>query len=124
MRIKNVRIVVRSLRDSLHIFADTIERVRKGEDVIPRRELAFEDVATMRKVFTEKRLELLNAIRIHQPDSVYALAHIVGRDIKSVNTDLKELVKRELVELEPNNESRKKVKPIVTYDKLNVEIEI
>ncbi len=124
MKVKNVRISIRGLREMAHDFAETMERVRRGEQVTPRREISFENIATLRKTLTEKRLELLQVIRQKQPSSVYGLAHLVNRDLKSVNTDLKGLVSLGLVELEANNEARKKVKPIVTYDKLNVEIEI
>ena len=124
MKIKNVRISVRGLREMGRDFAETMERVKRGEHVAPRRELSFETVDTLRKVITKRRLELLHMIAKKQPESVYELAHLVDRDLKSVNTDLKELVRLGLVDLERSEEARKKVKPIVTYDTLNIEIEV
>ena len=124
MKVKNMRICIRSLRDSLQLFGEAYETLQRGEKVIPRHELAFPDAEALRTVLTNRRLELLHIIRRQSPPSVYALAHLVDRDLKSVNTDLRVLVNLGLVELEHIQEARKKVKPIVTYDKLNVEIQL
>ena len=124
MQVKNMRVCIRSLRDSLQIFGEAYEKLQRGEKVTPRHELAFPDTEALRKVLTSRRLELLHVIRRQNPSSVYELAHLVDRDLKSVNTDLRVLVDLGLIELELIQEKRKRVKPIVTYDKLNLEIEI
>ena len=124
MKVRRIKITIRDLKDVLHEFAETYEKLRKGERVAPRRELSFANIETLRKFLTEKRIELLHVIRKHAPNSIYALAQLVKRDLKSVNTDIDVLKSLDLVSLEKLKEARRRTKPRVEFDKLNVEITI
>lgn len=124
MRIKNIKMVIKETKEVLHDFALKLAAARKGEKVQLREELSFQNIDTLRKVLTEKRLELLHIIRKHSPDSIYELAKITNRDLKSVNTDINVLVNLGLISLEKTVTERQKTKPRVEFDRLNVEIVI
>ena len=67
-------------------------------------------------------LKLLRLIKAESPASVEALAEIAGRDLKSVNTDLKVLKELSLVSLNKKQQGKARVRPEVEFDKLNIEI--
>ena len=81
----------------------------------------LEALKEMRKILTEKRLELLKMIKDKKPASVYELAKMVGRDIKNVLEDLAYLQEIGLVEI---TETRNKKIPHVDYDKIAFEVAI
>lgn len=124
MRIKNIKLTIKETKEVLHDFALKLAAARKGEKIQLQEELSFQNIDTLRKVLTEKRLELLHIIRKHSPDSIYELAKITNRDLKSVNTDITVLVDLGLISLEKTVAERQKTKPRVEFDKLNVEIAI
>ena len=124
MKVKNIKITIKSRQEVLKEFAETYEKLRKGEKVKKHEELSFQNIETLRKFLTEKRIELLRVIKAKQPRSIYELAQLVQRDLKSVNTDIQILKQLGLVSLEKVIEERKKMKPIVEFDTLNVEIVI
>ena len=76
----------------------------------------------MRKVLTEKRLELLHIIKEQQPDSVYELSKIVKRDLKNINSDLDLLRDIGLVSMSRARKGRERIIPRVNYDKIQLEI--
>lgn len=108
----------------MHEFAEAFSKVRKGGPIERRNELSFNSMETLRSILTEKRIELLKIIKQKQPNSIYELAHFVNRDLKSVNTDIKILSSLGLLSLEEVHDERKKIKPIVEFDTLQVEIAI
>lgn len=124
MKVKNIKITIKSRQQVLHEFAEAFSKARKGGPIEKRNELSFNNMETLRSILTEKRIELLKIIKQTQPNSIYELAHFVNRDLKSVNTDIKVLSNLGLISLEEVHDKRKKMKPIVEFDKLCVEIAI
>lgn len=124
MKVKNIKLTIKERKGVLNEFAKTLAKARKGEKPVPHEELSFQNIDTLRKVLTEKRMELLHVIKQHAPESIYELAKIVNRDLKSVNTDITVLVDLGLISLEILKEERRKTKPRVEFDKLQVEIAI
>jgi predicted transcriptional regulator len=117
-------ITIRPTREILEDFARTLHAARKGLPVEPRRELSFESIDTLRKVLTKGRLELLSAIKRQNPKSIYDLAKIVKRDLKSVNTDLEALKDIDIVEFRKEKEGRARTIPTLVFDHLNISVEI
>lgn len=78
----------------------------------------------MRNVLTNNRLLILKTIRKSNPDSIYELAKILKRDLKSVKQDLKMLSEVGLVILEKTDQPRKRVVPHVDYGKIRLEIAV
>lgn len=122
MEVRNVTIRIGGLKSALREAAEVVEKVKRGEKVTPKSSIGFESIDTLRKVLTPKRLELLKAIKEKSPGSIYELAKIVGRDLKSVNIDVHVLKEYWLVSLEKSQEGRARVRPEVSFDKLNIEI--
>jgi predicted transcriptional regulator len=86
--------------------------------------LYFENAAALRTFFSDRRIELLRAIRHHQPRSIKELAALVGRDLKNVNADVHYLVRLGLVELETESGSGAKGRkaPRVACDEIELHI--
>ncbi|MBI2988849.1 MAG: hypothetical protein HYY45_18975 [Deltaproteobacteria bacterium] len=122
MKVKNIKIGVRSLDTAFEEWAQTFEKVRRGKKIDKRRGVYFTSLEAMRKVLTEKRLELLHIIKDQQPDSVYELSKIVKRDLKNINSDLELLRDIGLVSMSKARKGRERVIPRVNYDKIQLEI--
>jgi len=122
VKVKNIKIGVRSLDTAFEEWAQTFEKVRRGKKIDKRRGVYFTSLEAMRKVLTEKRLELLHIIKEQQPDSVYELSKIVKRDLKNINSDLELLRDIGLVSMSKARKGRERVIPRVNYDKIQLEI--
>ncbi len=62
MKVKNIKLGVRSLDTAFAEWAETFEKVRKGKKVNKSRGVYFTSLEAIRKVLTEKRLQLLHVI--------------------------------------------------------------
>lgn len=124
-RIPEVKIEIKSIHEALDEFAETLKAVRTGKHVEPKRSLSFESVEAFRSFFTEKRLEMLRVIRHKEPGSVYGLAKMLKRDLKSVRTDLDILVQLGLVRVKKKKAKTRtgyKKVPYVDFDRLILEM--
>lgn len=124
MKVKNIKIGIRSSDTALEEWAEIFEKVQQRKKVGRRRGTYFTSLEAMRRVLTEKRLELLRTIKENQPDSVYELSKMVKRDIKNVNEDLELLKNIGLVSMTKAREGRARTTPRVTYDKIQLEIAV
>ncbi|MBI4379407.1 MAG: hypothetical protein HY578_09955 [Nitrospinae bacterium] len=57
MKVKKVKIGIKSLNEVLEGFAETAEAIERGEKVKKRRGIYFENLEAFRRALTEKRLE-------------------------------------------------------------------
>lgn len=124
MRVKRVKIGIKSLEDVLGNAKDVMKKLEKGEKVKKSSGVYFENLATFRRALTEKRLEMLHVIKERHPSSVYELADFLDRNIKNVTNDLEYLKEIGLVEVKRSKEKRERVIPQVNYDMVDVEIRI
>jgi predicted transcriptional regulator len=124
LMVHNIKIGVKDLRVALDEARETMERIAAGKPVQKIRDVNFSSYEAMRKIITPRRLELLHAIKEKSPQSVYELAHALGRDRKNTNDDLAILARIGLVELHKATKGRKKIIPSVTVDRIQVEIAI
>jgi predicted transcriptional regulator len=69
-------------------FIDAWKKAERGEGEEARERVYFADVATLAKVLSEKRVELLRCLQQHPHLSVRALAKQVGRDYSNVHADV------------------------------------
>ncbi|MEW6740572.1 MAG: hypothetical protein ACOYU2_13055 [Nitrospirota bacterium] len=121
MKIKRVKIEIKSLNDALKEAGEVFEKLSRDEHVQKKTAIYFSNLKEMRKVLTERRLELLKTIKDKKPASVYELAKMVNRDIKNVLQDLTYLQELGLVEI---TETKDKKIPHVSYDKIALEVAI
>ncbi len=123
MNIKNISITIKPRKEVLKEFAKALQNAKKGQ-IIKKEELSFQNIDTLRKVLTEKRIELLHTIKKHHPESIYELAKLQERDLKSVNTDIEILTDLGLITLEQLHDARQRIKPKIDFDAIHVEIPI
>jgi predicted transcriptional regulator len=81
---------------ALRRFAETWHAAEAGEGVVPK--LAFGSLRELFSAITEKRLELLRHVAIHEGLNVRQLAKTLGRDYKNVHTDVTGLVELGLMD--------------------------
>lgn len=124
MKVKNVKIGVRTMEQAFKEAGDVMEKIASGERVKKQAGVYFENLDTMRKILTEKRLEILHTIKKTHPSSIYKLAKTLNRDINNVIEDLDYLKELGLVELKKAKDGREKTTPQVNYDKIQLEIAV
>jgi predicted transcriptional regulator len=121
MKVKKVHIEIKSLDDALKEAGEVYERASKGKAVRQKTAVYFGNLKEMRRVLTEKRLELLKAVKDKKPQSVYVLAKMLRRDLKNVLQDVEYL--RELGIIDVDQTGDKKI-PFVHFDKISFEVAI
>lgn len=124
MRVKRVKIGIKSLKDVLEETKEAMEKLELGEKIKPEKGLYFESIEGFRKALTPKRLELLHFIREKQPGSIQELARLTKRDIKSVATDITILEGLGLIDMKRKKEGRRESTPTVNYNKISLEIAV
>ena len=124
MRVKNIKIAIKSEDELFKEVKETWEKVEKGEKVAKHEGLYFENLEAMRKVLTENRLKILKIVKKEHPSSIYELAKMLKRDVKNTFDDIQFLANVGLVELKKTKEGRERNTPIVNYDKILLEIPV
>ena len=121
MKTKKITIEIRTLDNTLKEAGDVFEKLKKGQVVAEKSALYFPNLKEMRRVLTEKRLELLRTIKHKKPSSVYELSRILNRDLKNVLQDVAYLADLGIVKVE---ETKDKKVPSVAYDRIAFEVAI
>jgi predicted transcriptional regulator len=124
MKVKNIRIAIKSEEDLLEEVKDVWEKAAKGKSLRKQEGLYFENLEAMRKVLTENRLMVLKTIKREHPSSVYELAKLLKRDVKNTSDDVQFLTDIGLVELKKTKEGRERNVPTVSYEKILLEIRV
>jgi predicted transcriptional regulator len=124
MKIKNIKIAIKSNEDLLKDVQNIFGKLERGEKVKKHEGVSFENLETMRKVLTEERLKILKTIKEEKPLSIYALAKLVHRNLKNVSDDVHCLADIGFVELKKTKEGREKTTPTVNYNKILIEIAV
>jgi predicted transcriptional regulator len=96
---KNIRVEIRGEEESAQEFVKAWRRAEAGEPPEePVERLYFQDLETLLKVLSPRRLELLKALHDGGPESVRALARRLKRDYKNVYHDVQALARVGLIE--------------------------
>jgi len=83
------------------------------------------DVLMLRSMLSPEKARLLHIIKAKQPNSLYELAKILGRDFKAVRHDVSVLEHFGMIEMIPVHKGkRKKLKPILVIDELKINLQI
>jgi len=100
--------------------AAAIERAEQWEDgeEVPHI-VNFEDRARLRQLLTDRRMELLEAVMAHPPESIRALADHLDRDVHDVHDDLYLLAEYNIIHFEEDARAKK---PYVPYDTVQIEV--
>lgn len=90
-------------------------------------ESKFSDVSIheLKQLLTDEKARVLATVKLKKPVSLYHLAKLVSRDFKAVRDDVKILEKFGLIKLvAEKDKGKKRLKPILALDKLEVTIEV
>lgn len=83
------------------------------------------DIANLRHVLSNEKARLLHICKTKQPDSIYKLAKILGRDFKAVRQDIKLLEKFGFIELiSSHKQGRELLRPVVDADQVIITINL
>ena len=88
----------------------------KGQEETPE----LEGIQDFRQLLSNEKARVLFVIRAKSPGSIYELAKLLGRDFKSVRQDVKILEQFGIIRLVGEGKYRKKLKPEIMLDELNV----
>lgn len=124
MRIKPIKITIKSRTQVLKEAGEAFTAVLEGKEYEKHEEISFDNLETLRRALTPKRLELLHIIKLCHPESIYELAQMVERDAKNVTEDLHYLQELGVISLQHIHDDRERIKPLLETDKLQVEIAI
>jgi predicted transcriptional regulator len=122
MKVRKVKIGIKDVETLLNEFGDAAGSIEAGKKVKHERGVYFTNIQAFRKALTQKRLELLHAIKTEHPSSINHLARILKRDIKNVAADVRFLEQAGLIDAK--KEASKEISPHVTYDKILLEIAV
>lgn len=93
-----------------HSKATTIKNLIRGitqEEVdVPNEALIFLDLHTLLQVVTEKRVEIIEIIAKHHPQSIQKIVNMTDRQKQAVDRDIKILEKYGIVELIPEGRDK------------------
>ena len=83
------------------------------------------DITIIRKLLSKEKGRILFTLKDKHPKSIYALAKILGRDFKSVHTDIKFLERFGFIEFHAEKTGkRESYKPVLIVNKINISIKI
>lgn len=122
-----LKITVGAVDELAERTSDRLAAVESGTDpgeldeVQP--ELRFGSYSELFDLLSEQRIELLEAIATHEPESISAAAELVGRDYKTVHRQLSELAELGVVEWAGAKPGTAK-KPLFPYDGLEIDLDL
>ena len=121
MKIRRIKVGIKSVNSILDDFVKTGEAIQRGENVKKETGTYFTSLEGFRKALTPKRMELLHIVKTQRPSSINELARMANRDVKNVADDVKYLEQIGLIE---KKETKSRTAPVVTYEKLMLEISV
>lgn len=84
----------------------------------------FTSLEAARNFLTPKRIQLLTLIRERKPKSIYALAKLCNCGFATVFRDVSILERHGLLKLSRTTDSRRSVRPVVSYGAIHLRIPI
>jgi len=116
---KTLEIRVESINDSLEKFKDIFNKLKAGEEIKKEEYIAVSSIEELNKLFSPKKIQILNFLKKNRINSIKELAEKLDRDYKNVYSDLKFFEKLGIVELEKVNGN---IVPKVLYDEIDIKL--
>lgn len=114
-----LKISAKSFEEFKENSLEKMEDFEKGEDV--PHSVSFEDPTKLRKVLTEKRIELIQFLMDNEVESIGELAEELDRGLKEVGKDLNLLEEYSIVRIDKEGRAKR---PSVPYDRISIDIGI
>lgn len=90
-----------------------------------QKEHDFSDVKDIRKILSNQKARILFVLKTKKPLSIYGLAKELGRDFKSVHSDLKLLERFGFIEFHSEKKGKREMlKPVLIVNRMNLVINI
>ncbi len=124
MRVKRVKVEIKSTKEVFQDFVKTCKAIERGEKVKKEVGIYFEDIEAFRKALTPRRLELLRLIKKHHPKTLHQLSRLADRNIKNITQDIGLLKNLDLLSITKEKTGRKEVSPAVNYDAIELMIAV
>ena len=88
-----------------------------------KKDYDFEGLSVLRKILSNEKARLLNAIKTQNPISIYDLAKKLGRSFKSVSDDVKLLERMGFIDLiQEKTKNRIRHRPVIVIDTVTLHI--
>lgn len=125
MKIKHITLKVKTLDEMAADFKRVWKEAGKGKSVREAIEtICFDSVEDMQKFLSPERIRLLKMVHEKNPKSIYELAKMLDRDRKNVTEDVKMLENVGLIERKTAKNGKQKVKLVVDYDRIQMDIAV
>ena len=118
-----MKIEVRPFEESMNETIEVVKRIEKGEK-IKLNKIVFNDVETLRSILTTERVRVLHCIKEKKPKSIYELAKMLDRNWGLVAKDIELLSNLGIVKLEKKEKPKEIIRPIVNFNKMNINVAI
>ncbi len=102
------------------LFDQAIESV-ESDGVADEAVRSFERVADIRRLLTDRRLEVMRAIMAETPESISDLADRLERNYADVHADVQVLADHHIVYFDTDGQAKR---PVVPYDRVHLDIEV
>ena len=90
-----------------------------------RQEHDFSDIKFLRNILSNEKARILFTLKKKKPQSIYALAKLLGRDFKSVHEDVKVLEKFGFIEFHAGKTgNRGAIIPVLAVERLQILVNI
>jgi len=116
-----LRVTVESFDEVQEDTLDTVEAVSEGEK--QPAVVSFRTVGELRKILTDRRIELLRALIATEDaaESISALAENLDRDYRTVHDDVSLLADYGLVFIIEDGQSKR---PYLPYERIHLDVEL
>ena len=114
---KQIKEISISITEKEGTFSSIFNKIR-GEN-------KTSEVSVIRNLLSNEKARLLHIAKTKQPESIYQLAKLLGRDFKSVRQDIRILEKFGFIELISNHKNnRELLRPVVDANQVVIKIDI
>ena len=121
--VNSIKIEVRPFEESMNETIEVVKRIEKGEK-IKLNKIVFNNVETLRSILTTERVRVLHCIKEKKPKSIYELAKMLDRNWRLVAKDVELLSNLGIVKLEKKEKPKEIIRPIVNFNKMNIDVAI
>ena len=116
-----LRVTVESFNEMREDTLDAVEAVSEGEE--QPAVVSFRTVGELRKILTDRRIELLRALMATEgaAESISALAQDLDRDYRTVHDDVSLLADHGLLFIVEDGRSKR---PYLPYERIHLDVEL
>lgn len=90
-----------------------------------KKEIDLSDIKLLRSLFSNEKSKILYILKNKNPKSIYSLAKILKRDLKSVRNDVKMLERFGFIEFVSEKKGkRESLMPVLAVDRIQINVDV